>query len=358
MAIYFMFAILNFFLYGILRKIKHGKKMYLSIMILVLMFVASMRRWNIGADYPTYVNIFQNIQSIYKEYPMERGYLYANYLISFFTDNYVCFSFVVEIFVFFCIRKYILRYVSQEGYFWVMLVFVLNPYFYVQSCFNVIRQTVAIAIILLSIKYLFKEEWTYFIIFICVAGQIHKVAYIFALLIFFFKINWTRKKFLIILLITTFLNLFINNDHIFTRIARVFGYANYIGFGETEFNFGIFILFVVLVEVLFLLNYTYMYDDRYEKFFVDLYFLALSLLPLFVLNDIAYRVYVGMGILSLPAIPLVIRTYERKKQEKYLEYYIVKVGYVAYYFIFMLFFIYKLFLYKNSSYIPFLFFWQ
>lgn len=358
MLIYCFCIIFNILLYYLLKKFKGGKIVYFNAVLLYLMIIAALRKSNIGADYPTYVNVFEHIRAFFSFYPMEKGFLLFNYLVSMISDNYVVFSFVTETIFFLCFRKYIIENVSQDDFFWVLFIFIANPYFYIQSSFNVIRQTFAIAIVLVAIKYLLEKKWIYYFILIIIAAQFHKMTYIFSLLPLIQKVEWTRKKIIIITFFSMFVNVVINNDRVIATFASLFGYGAYIGFGETEFNFRLYVLFVVAVQIYFLISYSQFFDNQREKFFVDVYLISLAFLPMFVMNDIAYRIYVGLGIISLPAIPLIIRAYRRKKGKQVIEYYIVCGFYVIYYLTLITVFLYKMGVNKNTAYVPFKFFWQ
>lgn len=337
---------------------KNGSSVYLAVMMAVSFLISSLRADKMGADYKTYILVFEDIArngSITREYGMEKGFLLFNLILGKFTDNYVFLGLSVNMIIFGLLYQYMKKNVDANYYVLIMYIFLSNPYLYIQSTFNILRQGCAMALILAGMEFLHEKKWTKCCLLIILAAQFHRSAYIIGVfLLVLCKIRWTRKKFLTIISSAAFFNIIIRNDQLLYKLASMFGYAGYIGVGKSEFNFLMFILFIVLVVLFFLLFYPKLYTDEKEKLYVDMYVLGLSLLPMFVLNDIGYRIYIIIVFISLPAVPIIWKAFKNMGAKR--NYYAIVFGYTIYYVVFSAMFFYRVA--GGSAYVPFRFFWQ
>lgn len=355
MIFYIGILAFNIFLYAILYKVKNGKKIYLATIFTILFFISALRSRQIGADYSVYINVFEKIDKYINNYPMEKGYLYLNYFISLFTKNYVIFSILINIIIFTSLYKYIKDNIDKEYFIWIVFVFIANPYLYIQSTFNVLRQTIAIMIILYGIKQLNDKKYFRYIIYVIIAAQIHTISYLFILLIFLKLINWNERKFFILLIISIFINFFGKNGILIRYISNLLGYSRYLGYKNTLFDFQLYIFFIFIVVVFLLYIYNKIEIKEKEKMFVDSYILSLSLLPLLITNDIMYRVYVGLVFISLPGLAIILKSIKEKFKKENLY---LKGIFITYYIMLFLFFLQSVIKSNNIKYIPFTFFWQ
>lgn len=362
MTVYVCLLALDVVLYLSLRRIKNGYNIYLFVMMIILFAVSSLRSDLMGTDYYTYIRYFlrctgiPDMKAILFPNWFERGYVILNFFIRQFTNRYIYLAIAVNIVIFGLLYKYIKENVSPQLYALVLYVFIANPYLYVQGTFNVMRQSYATAIILYGIKFLYDRKWVKYCMIILLAAQFHSSAYMFLGLIIVRCIIWTKEKLLVVACISLAMNLFFRNEALLRRIAGIFGYSHYISWGDSQFNFLLFVLFVFGIVMFFLNAYPRLYRSEREKFFLDIYLLALSLLPVFVMNDVAYRVYIIFVFISLPAIPVIWDSYTHMGNK--VNCYIVKGGYIAYYMALFSAFFYTVAARKNINYVPFQFFWE
>jgi len=355
MLIYILLPLLNIILYFFLSKKEKGRKIYLITILTVLMLLSSFRSKQIGADYSVYVNVFENISKHISSYPMEKGYLILNYLVSIFTSNYVVFSLVINSIIFSVFYKFIKDNVDEKYYVWIMSMFILNPYLYIQSTFNIIRQMLSICIILYGIKFLNEKKYIHFVLSIILASQFHSMGYIYLSLLLIKLIKWDEKKFYLISIGSLVMNILGENNVILQFLSSLLGYGKYNGYKDTMFNFPIYILFIFAVVILLIKNYKKIKTNEKEKLFLDTYIISLSLLPIFITNDIMYRVHIGLVFMSLPAIPIILK-YLKDKSKKVN--FIVKGGFILYYVLMFSLFIFLAMKTNNINYVPFTFFWQ
>lgn len=354
MLFYLLLPITNILIYLLLNKFKISKKGYLIVSFTILFLISTLRSEYIGADYNVYVEYFDKIQFDFKYIPTEIGFRLFNYIISLFTKNYVIFTLIINTFVFYTIYKYIVKNVDEKYYIWIMVIFIMNPYLYIQSTFNIIRQTIAYVIILCGLKYLIEKNFIKYLLIIILAAQIHTVSYIFILLILLRLIKWNQKKLAMLLVGVVTIRIF-KNCGILDIVANFLGYGIYINYKSTMFDFSLFYMFILSIIIMLIVNYNEFKLKENQMFFINLYIISLILLPLFVTNDIIYRVYIGLVLLSLPAIPLIFETFENKYKRIGN---LIKIGFVSYYSLLFVFFLYTLSRANNIYYIPFKFFWQ
>ena len=361
MLFYLLLPLLCLVMLIFTSSFKNKEKVFFIIVLLILYFLSSFRSEQIGADYSVYTNIFKNVNTYFNTYPIERGYMILNYIVSIFSKSYVALSLVINSVIFVGFYFFIKNNVEKKYYFWIVLIFILNPYLYIQSTFNVVRQTMAIFIFLFGMLNLNSEKSSlkkYILYLLCciLGAQFHSSCYIYMLLILFIKgVRWNRKKFIALLIISLICNFSLSNSTILYYISDFFGYKTYFGYAATRFNFPLFIIFVVGIALILIMNYDKIKVEKKEKVFLDTYIISLILLPTFAINDIMYRLYVGMVFISLPAIPVILR-YCKSLSKRTVTF--VGSSYALYYGLMYLLFVMSILNSNNVRYIPFKFFWQ
>ena len=233
----------------------------------------------------------------------------------------------------------------------------LNPYMFIQSSFNILRQGCATGILLFSIPFLQEKKWIQFIIIVILAAQFHNISYVFLLLIGVRMIPWDKRLFTIVLAISCISNVLLRgSNYLLQVLAQIFGYERYLGYRSSMLDMGPYVVFIVGVVIILLLYYEELYENEKDKFLIDLYILSLSLLPIFIKNAQLYRVYVVLAFMSLPAVSYVLRASRTVMGKKMCM--MVNLGYYSYYLVFMGAFLAKMVLTDNEQYTPFVFFWN
>ena len=321
----------------------------------MMMLISSFRAYYIGADYIRYVPIFQRIQIVGLEHPYEKGYVLLNLLAGKISENYWSLGLCVNLLIFSSLYVYIKKNISEKYYYFILLVFYLNPYMYIQTSFNVLRQGCATAFILIAVQALNEKKWAKYFILVLVSAQFHSLGYIFLLLSLTKIIKWRKSYFYIILGVSTFINVVLSNLEFMRKIFSYFDFDGYTTYGTTMFDFKIFTLFIVVVVCLLIHNYNDLTKrDEKKQYFINVYLLSLCLLPIFVKNDMTYRIYIIFSFISLPAISYILDTFYRIGNK--ILYNTFKWGYMMYYFA-----LWSAFLIsqrENFAYIPFVFYWQ
>lgn len=228
----------------------------LIVSFVLIAFVACLRGINVGADTSqfctAYVEIGQTDSWDFAIFRYEAGFFYLCKILNLFSSNYqlliITTSLIIDISIFFFIKK------NSYDYLVSTMIFIFCNCFF--SSMNLMRQWLALSIIMPGFSYLIKKDYLKYILLCIIASLFHKVAAVSVLLVFFnfFK----KKKVLYIATIAAIVLVFAFADNIFNLLASIFNYENYIG-GEftSGSNIGSLLLLLEqggIVLILYLLH--------------------------------------------------------------------------------------------------------
>lgn len=228
-------------------------KHLLVLFSIIPLFLVSGLRENTGADYENYVYIYNNLDYYHLQWPLELGFYYLNKLYS-SLGLHVQFIFLTMAFIQ-CLFLYLsLIKVRKPSLFLTFYILL----FYLDSL-NIVRQSVAMSIVLYScILLLYDKSTVKFFFLIGLASFFHNVSLIFAPL-FFVRNFHLNKNFMLLFILTFFLmlrfNLFgllINPDYFSgTKYEAYFFIDEYSK--EADFGSGIGIIFqyFIIFPILF-----------------------------------------------------------------------------------------------------------
>lgn len=258
MTIYFFMIIMTFGL-GVIFE-KKNRKLYAFLVLLMFSLTMGLRHYTIGNDTQTYVNIFYRISNLgiesYKGNEwLEIGWVYVNYFISRFSQNYTIFLLLVSMIINIGLVYYIYKY-SKDMTFSFLLIFFSRIFF---SEMVIMRQFFAIIFIIFGLRYLVGEKKSFIKYFICVllATLIHRSCLLFLLLYFIKDLKLTTNKKIWISVTST--AIFFALYNVINFITNKIGfYQNYIeNFGSNNLA-SIFDFAIYLTEMLFI-------DNLYKK---------------------------------------------------------------------------------------------
>ncbi|MHC9533101.1 EpsG family protein [Dellaglioa sp. L3N] len=269
MMIYIVMLMFTIFSSSIVR---FSKSAYLFFSIGLIFVVVGWRALTIGSDTPVYVSLFNRTSSTgpilnhgdsILNSRFEIGFLYFNRILAHITSNprilLVCSSFVVCIFLYFFLKKYSTNIV-------VSIVLFITMGFMAQSM-NIMRQAMAIAVLMLAFKYLVNDKTTKFILTVFVAFLFHKAAILFMILLFFKHVTVTKKMLVFILVITLALMTYLSQImNIFVSLMPTYDYYEGTTF-DTSLKWGTF--FNILVLIVFLFIGLYAKKNTTEKLFLE-----------------------------------------------------------------------------------------
>lgn len=183
-ALFFIVYIMSFFEVFFCNK---SHKIYLAIIILFISAFFGGLRHEIGTDWEQYYFYFYNNDALdeFMASPYEYGYVILNYILKFMVGKYN----VLLVIMIGLICSLKLKTIYKYACFPLVVMF-LNFSFYIGDFFAV-RQSIALAIVVYSIRYIIEHDFKKFFIVIGVACLFHKTAIVFfpAYWIFHFKIS-------------------------------------------------------------------------------------------------------------------------------------------------------------------------
>ena len=324
MEIYYIFLVI-FCLGAAIEKlnVKIGKAIFNVLIVFLIIFLGI--RYEVGNDYTTYYANYLGINFgtsfVTAKEPL---YWLSNYIFSF-----EIFIFIYGFFTFYLLRKSIIFFAYSR--FLVITLLVYYCLYFVIFNVHLIRQGLAISIVLYSYTYLFKNEYKKYSLLVLIAFLIHTSA-IFCLPFGFLFNKNIKLKYQIGLLIVSILIAL--NSSIFTNlfysIASSLPYLNsYLEIyrvGELE-NYGLStgIIFDICLLVFFMFNIKKL--NAKERFLYNIFFISVILSLLLIINPAALRLNYYFRISNIFLLPL-IYIYFKNKMIPFLIIIVISVTYL------------------------------
>lgn len=166
------------------------EKLFLIISFIQLLILNIIRNYTVGQDIPAYQIAFEQIStrglSSITSFEWEPGYVILNFVIGKCGFSFRCLLVIIAVFSYYSIFRFIKRY-SKEYWLSVILFIVLGFYF---ATYHILRQTVALSIILFSYDAIIKRNTKKFVLLVIIATLFHFTA-IFFLFTYFL---WSHKR--------------------------------------------------------------------------------------------------------------------------------------------------------------------
>jgi len=158
----------------------HKSKIFFAVTLcLYASFIIGFRDIDVGTDTNNYHVIFSMVNNGH-DWRGEILYIYLNQLVGLFTDNAVYITFIVALITLTNISWFIYKYSPSLAFSWLVFL----GYFSFFGLTNIIRQNLAVSIVLLSIPFVFNRKLIPFLLVIFVASLFHFSA-IFAIPMYF-----------------------------------------------------------------------------------------------------------------------------------------------------------------------------
>lgn len=181
------------------KSTKLFNKILFSLTIFILFVLSGLRSMNVGYDNVGHERFFYSIangQISITDFK-EPGYALLSAIISIFGDYYLFIMVYAVISLIILIKS--INYFSLNPY---VSLYVYYAFYFLGNNMAKIRQSMAVLILLLGLKYLHKKEEKIFVILVCIAASFHASALFFLVLLLIKKIYLTKKKMLGIVLIS------------------------------------------------------------------------------------------------------------------------------------------------------------
>lgn len=248
-------ALLIFFISSILffKYIKNKKKYRLFFLCISggLFVILSSLRYKIGFDYSTYETLFYEIGNGTNKENLEIGFLLFNKVIFFLGGNYRIFLFVVNSIMMILVFWWIYRFSKFPE---ISIFFYFTFQFWACSM-NLLRQSIALSIFLLSYQPLIERNFVKYSIVILIAASFHQSVLIMIPFYFLLYQNITKSYLIAISILFVFGYLFF--DFIVYGILNIL-FSNYEKYIDTIYwnSNGISYIIFPCIYLIFVLYYT------------------------------------------------------------------------------------------------------
>ncbi len=225
-----------------------NKDKILRVVLICLAFFSGFR-FKVGTDFENYENIYNGV--MYYEVK-EKGFQYFIALLNSFGGTSQLMFLILALFTMFLMYKIITYY--SENYTISVLIFLLIPTFFLET-FNGMRQVIAILLFIYSIKFVVDKKYFKYIFIIAFgAFFFHESIIIVGLLFPLINKRLSKKKKLIIFILTLILSIYIE------RIISITPYLNYL---EVEKNINVSIFTYTLFVIIVLMT---IFEDKIGEF--------------------------------------------------------------------------------------------
>lgn len=274
-------------IYSIPIKRDIKDRIFLSITFIQLVLVHSLVDYKSLPDLPNYYDAFNRYAKVSFDeifhvnkvsHNFEPGYVVYCKLISYVSTNFNVLLTITSVIMFFCYYKTIERY-SAYPFISVLLIIVTT---YNQSFF-VLRQHLAMSILLLTYPYIINKQIWKYLILCAIAFSIHYSAIVFIPLYFLYNIE-DKRKYMISIIIVSVILIF-TAFSIFVYFGDLLGYSGYIDSKKYEgANYTNFFIMLILLGA-------YIFSLKREVFNQNIQKLIFSIIIIAVVGSL-----VGVGI--------------------------------------------------------------
>lgn len=317
----YYFLIILIFLQGLFFPLfrKNGMRSFSILCFLELFFIAGFRAWHIGTDTPNYIQAFIlsiNYPELMKTH-METGYLLFNRFLILFTTNPQILLISTSCFFMFVWLRTLYKY--STSFLFSTVLFVILEF---STTLTMIRQEIAICIVLLSLPFIIKRQFLPFIITCCLAACFHTSAVLAISLYFIYPLPIKLRYFYLIVFVSIISFFFLSPiiDQIIELTGHYGGYKERISSSEG-------IKTAIVYKTLFQFTITCFCVTSYYLFYSQVQTIKSSLKVSFLLwcSVLAFcaqfisirgagldRVVLYFSSFNLVSIPLFVRCYPKQ----------------------------------------------
>jgi len=242
------------------------------------------------------------------------------------------FTMIAFLALFNCVFYYqlIKKYVPIKYYWLAVFVYVFSPGFMLIHA-SAMRQSVAIAIFIFSLKYIYNKDIIRYFICIVIASLFHTSALILLPVILLGILNWKIRTVSIITIISIFISLFMFSNEIAPYMSEFISkyfdrYEMYEGAGKIGSGIGVLYLSILF----FLALYYEKYQDRENSIIFKLAIIGFMFIPLGMYIQLIGRVGMYFTPATIAVYPIIQMN---MKKPIYRTYYILLVIVTVYTFI-------------------------
>lgn len=259
------------------------------------LFVFSFIRWedpyNSYSDWGNYYEYFIDCLQTDKNNTFEWGYVLLNKLVRTFTDNYTVLLFFLGI-ILFSFQTVAIKILSPYP---IMSLFILWAVKFGNILF--VRQSIAISILLFSVKYLKERSFAKFLILVILASSFHSSSYLFILAWWVYPLKLSFKRISLILFFAVLFSFFLFElMNMLEQLTRgvintnlsIYMNDSYNDMQETEMNSRIIIIRGIISKI-FILILLFLFRKYFNSE-------QNGLLNLFLLGVLVYLLFTPLSI--------------------------------------------------------------
>lgn len=299
-------------------------------MCLLLTLFLGLRANHVGLDMGNYKSFFIKTTNssffyLFEHIEFEIGFKMYTKIITLFSRSYSVFIFITAILSMWGVYEFIKE--NSKNYSASIFIFLTFNYYIYLFC--LLRQVLAISFLLLSIKYVKKQKFLFFLPYVLLATAFHKSAIIFLIVYYLPKLKLNKKKITYFCLASFLLFLF---KRPIIHIVTVLFYNRYLHFRDTSGQG--YTMFFFLLSVL--LGIIYLFKDfdiqkKENKILIGMLMICIPLQILATTQGLIARLVLYFSHCLIVLIPNALETLKDKKLQKmlYLLYYILLMWFVS-----------------------------
>lgn len=271
----------------------------------MLIVIFNGTRYSVGTDYNNYKIIYHAISSYEENTLVEEGYYLINKVFSGIQDGFSYVIFLCTLIFYLII--YIVYYRENSLLLSLTFLFSFGLTFMAN---NLVRQSLAIAIFLLGLRYIYERRLFYFCLVILIGFFFHKsILYLFP---FYWLANFNYSKFqllsfFLISIIFSKFNFLV--DVIYSLIKYVPKYSGYLEHSEAFFNnevgFSLY-LHIILYLILFYFYDTFSTGNLQNRILLNLVLIGICLSNILLSSPVLNRVSIYFFAVMTVLIPKII----------------------------------------------------
>lgn len=336
----------NYLSLPIYRMLIKNRKMYCVMVSIQLFLILACRDVTVGADLAVYMSGYNYIKGLSFfdmltrlnlfmtadlewPYTFESGYVLFNWIVARLGISFHGFLIVCAAVNIISIGVFIYRYSKMPELSFSMFV-ALGMYTY---CFGILRQSLALSVLLWSVPYVLKHDKLKVAIYVLVAFMFHRISIIFIFLILLYEIKITKNKYIFwglvsfgMMILSPFLY-----KYIFVKLLTLLGKTVY---SEMNFHLNGFMIMMLFIYVMIYSLFNIRMLDNFIMRLSCWGFFVSMLMEIFALsNEIINRGLEVVFVFVIILLPNLFSSYKETQSRKIM----VSVTYVF----FLLFLIYN-----------------
>ena len=295
-----------------LLNFKNGDKLFLKLAFLLLILFAALRSENVGTDLKNYKNFYElvNYFSLAKLLTLfEPGYALYSFVL--FTISKGSFQFLLIVTsILTLIGPYYFIKENSNNYFLSVIVYICLS-FYIFT-FSGLRQSIALSILLLSLRFVKDKKFYRYILLVFLAFCFHKSAIIFLPAYFLNKIEFKNKQFPFLLILGFVV--FISRYFIVSKLTMFF-YDNYATLNNMGGGYQLLTIFIVIFMLLTMFKKRVLESNENNNLWYNMFYVGILIQIIATVEGNANRAACYYTLPLILLIPYFVNTFQLKQRK-------------------------------------------